>query len=562
MPKANKIQAKQLKLGKKELYYVTRDIERASAGLILGFQNYQIITNPTPYALQLKTKYPKNITILTAEAGMLDTLDLLKHPQTQKIIKKGDNVLVFKNTLQIEKYCFEQNWKLLNPSAELANQVEEKISQIKWLGPLAKYLPRYKIDICQNIYWTGRKFILQFNRSHTGSGTFFITSKKQLEEIKNKFPNREVRIAEYIPGPLFTNNNIVWGNNILLGNISYQITGLKPFTDLPFATIGNDWALPYKILNAKQIKQYKKIATNVGQRLAKQGWKGLYGIDVIVNKKTGQLYLLEINARQPASTTFESELQEINKEQLTKSKSETAKLLLTTFEAHLSALLQNPYQNEKITSLTTGAQIIQRVTKETPTICQPRIAKPDNLQYILYNNTALNADLLRIQTDSNIMKAHDKFDLEGCRIIDFVICARHCNRWNAPRAGAILIQNKKVLLMKRNKYGKKYFTIPGGTLDEDKDMLALAKREIMEETGMNFEPTITEPIHLFNNGRDEYYFISNKIQGKAQLGGPEKEYNRPEYNYKLKWVKLADLKKTNLLPKQMKKIIYDLKKII
>ena len=66
---------------------------------------------------------------------------------------------------------------------------------------------------------------------------------------------------------------MVWSDKILLGNISYQITGLKPFTDLPFATIGNDWALPYKILSPEQIKQYNKIATEVGRRLKNPGGK-------------------------------------------------------------------------------------------------------------------------------------------------------------------------------------------------------------------------------------------------------------------------------------------------
>ena len=96
---------------------------------------------------------------------------------------------------------------------------------------------------------------------------------------------------------------------MLLGNISYQITGLKPFTDLPFSTIGNDWALPHKYLSKKQISQYKKIATDVGLKLQKAGWKGLFGIDVVVDDKTNKLYLLEINCRQPASTTYESQLQ-------------------------------------------------------------------------------------------------------------------------------------------------------------------------------------------------------------------------------------------------------------
>ena len=319
------------------VFYVTRDIERA-LGLNLSISNYYIISNYTEYGKSLAKKY-KNI-LLIKEEKMLDTWELLKHSKVKKNINhlssprrrgsswlahnrldprlRGDDrrhspdILVFKNTSQIEKICHENNWNLLNPATKLSNEIEEKISQIKWLGSLKKYLPKYQIKKCGKIKWGGKKFVLQFNHSHTGSGTLLIENENQLNEIKNKFPLREARVADYIDGPLFTNNNIVWEKQILFGNINYQITGLKPFTDLRFATIGNDWTLPNKILSAEQIKKYKKIANDVGQRMKKFGWKGLFGIDVVIDKKTGRLYLLEINARQPASASFESGLQQFS----------------------------------------------------------------------------------------------------------------------------------------------------------------------------------------------------------------------------------------------------------
>ena len=428
MSKANIKQAIQLKLGKKSLYYVTRDVERAAAGLLLGISNYFVITNTSPYSLELKKIYPRNIFCIgdiSSKGEAPDTLELLKSEETKKIIKKEDDILVFKNTIQIEKTCKDNDWSLLNPRAALANQVEEKISQIEWLGPLAKYLPEYKIDVCKNIVWDDNKFVLQFNRSHTGSGTILITSKKQLEEIKEKFPDREARVAEYIPGPLFTNNNIVWGNEILAGNISYQITGLQPFTDLPFATIGNDWALPHKILDTDQIKEYKKISTAVGRRLAKQGWKGLFGVDIIMNENDNKLYLLEINARQPASTTYESELQttvilrETNNLLKQTSRDPSAATLsqddsLTTYTVHLLALLEIPYEDQRIIPITTGAQIIQRVvsdchleqSREIPCTIDKNLQKNSNI--IIYNNIKPGSDLFRYQFREGVMKEHNK----------------------------------------------------------------------------------------------------------------------------------------------------------
>lgn len=419
-------------LNKQPVIYVSRDIERAlgfipsqSEGFDPDTPGYFIISNYTDFAKQA-TKKRKNV-LLVKEKKMLDTWELLQHPKTKLFVNSplirggggGVGILVFKNTPQIEKICAENNWKLLNPPAELTNKVEEKIPQIEWLGPLKKYLPGYEVQKCKNIKFINKKFILQFNRSHTGSGTILIESKKQLDEIKKTFPEREARIARYIAGPLFTNNNIVSKNKILIGNINYQITGLKPFTDRPFATVGNDWALPHKILSKKQIRQYKKIALDVGQRLQKDGWRGLFGIDVVIDKKTGKLFLLEINCRQPASAVYESHLQMSVIPTERKRVEGSLKQCKTTFEAHLMALLGMDLKKYKLIEIKNGAQIIQRNTKH----------KIDNIKHtanklqkagfntIAYPNTEPNSDLLRIQSKNGIMSSHNEFNAVGKKII-------------------------------------------------------------------------------------------------------------------------------------------------
>ena len=385
------------------IVYITRDIERA-IGLSPSIENYYIVSNHNHFAKSI----PLNPSILLIKEGeKLDTRELLEHPETIKFINrlKNPGLLVFKNTPQIEKICQIKNWKLLNPSAELANRVEEKISQVEWLGKLSRYLPPHTIAELKNIRWKGKKFIIQFNRAHTGSGTMLVSSKKQLQELQSAFPDRPVRITQFIAGPMFTNNNIVWDKKVFIGNINYQITGLPPFTDQPFATVGNDWALPHKILNTEQIKQYKKIVNDIGKKLASDGWKGLFGIDVVMDQKTGKLFLIEINARQPASTTYESQLQQRTKN-------------YTVFEAHLASLLNLKSNGEALAKINDGAQVIQRVLSIKYKVSGKVIEQlqKSGLNVIQYENTKPGEDLLRIQSQHGIMAGHNKFNKVGKQI--------------------------------------------------------------------------------------------------------------------------------------------------
>ncbi len=397
-----------LALKRQPIVYITRDLERA-LGASKTTNNYFIITNTTPFAKETARTNP-NI-LLVKSNKMLDTRELLEQPKTKQLCKKLKNpsLLVFKNTPTIERYCREQGLKLLNPSAALANTIEEKISQIDWLRELKKYLPPHQVVICKNTTFSGAPFILQFNRAHTGSGTMLIESHEQLKKIQTQFPDRPVKISKFIAGPLFTNNNVVWGKQILIGNINYQITGLPPFTERPFATIGNDWHLPHTLLTAKQIKAYHTLATAIGKKMAKSGWKGLFGIDTVLDEKTGKLYLLEINARQPASTTYESTLQ--TKSQVTKNREQ----FCTTFEAHLAALSNIPYSNDKLIPIKNGAQIIQKriLNKKLPIKKIEKKLLARKITIIPYINTEPESDWLRIQSPKSIMKKHTQLNEQG-----------------------------------------------------------------------------------------------------------------------------------------------------
>src|SRR6185295_8622412 len=135
----------------------------------------------------------------------------------------------------------EQGWKLLNPPAVLAEKIENKISQISWLGDLAKYLPPHKVEIMKDIQWAGEPFILQWAHGHTGEGTVLVRSEADIATLRHKFPDRRTRATSFIYGPSFTVNVVVGHDKILPGNINYQITGAEPFTTNAFSTVGNDW---------------------------------------------------------------------------------------------------------------------------------------------------------------------------------------------------------------------------------------------------------------------------------------------------------------------------------
>jgi predicted ATP-grasp superfamily ATP-dependent carboligase len=384
--------------------YVSRDVERAAA--LIPSARYKIVTNDSPDARRLIKSSDDGLIIPGGD--LLDTRELLDNDEVQQFIDSQENphIIVFKPTERIERMCDEYNWTLINPSAELASKVEEKISQVEWLGELTSLLPKHHIATGKELEWNSENYVVQFNRAHTGTGTLVMTSQSDVDELKEKFPNRPVRVSSFIEGTMLTSNNVV-AENIHVGNINYQITGLQPFTENSFATVGNDFGLPSELLTDEQRKEYANIVTQVGNKLKKDGWKGLFGVDVILEKETGKLYLIEINARQPASTTFESSLQKED----------------TIFEAHLSALLGQSV--EKITEINDGAQVIIRnsaskIYSEADRTDLKKKFEDAGFAVWTYNNQKVGSDILRIQSEKNIMASHNELNDVGNTITDIL----------------------------------------------------------------------------------------------------------------------------------------------
>ncbi len=409
---------------KKTIVYVTREIERALG--VTPNPNYLIVSNKTPYGENIKKQYPDFITLIeNPENSLLGTTDLLNHNITKQLISDIEisnsclpNILVFKNTIRVESAALSNKWQLLNPKSYLSERVENKLSQIRWLGDIGKkYLPPHTTKIAKLITWKNEPFIIQWAHGHTGDGTILIKNHEELSALQEKFPERMARLTAYIKGSSFTVNVVVSKERILMGNISYQITGMTPFTDNEFSTIGNDWSVAQKILTSSDIQSIQNIVHEIGTKLQLEGWRGLFGVDIIRDDINKRIFLIEVNARQPASSTFESFLEEEMRKKGARG--------LTTFETHIRALLELPI-NENIIEIKDGAQIVQRVTKNIQGLFDDIDLSLEKSGYhaIYYQNTIPNSDLLRVQSIDGIMEDHNLFNTKGKEITETIRSSR------------------------------------------------------------------------------------------------------------------------------------------
>ncbi|MBN1916157.1 ATP-grasp domain-containing protein [Candidatus Dojkabacteria bacterium] len=305
------------------IFYVTNDAERA-LGLEKILNNFHIVCIDHNDMVDYMLNDGVKVFCLEKELGEKNVIfrnsaKLLKHELTQKYIKEsshsGGFLITFKISTAFEKEAEKLGLKVLNTKANLNRKFENKISQYESMSPNGIKFPKTIVGELGAIEYSsllkeiGEEIVIQFDRGHTGSGTFFVRSKGEFSRIVSDFPKRLVRISSKIEGKVFTLNCIATSKATLCAGLSYQITGVEGLTGQEGGTVGNDFYYISKL--SEQLKtRIINEAEKIGSKMKKDGYLGFFGIDLIV--RGNEIFVIEINARQPASVSFFNKLQILN----------------------------------------------------------------------------------------------------------------------------------------------------------------------------------------------------------------------------------------------------------
>ena len=126
----------------------------------------------------------------------------------------------------------------------------------------------------------------------------------------------------------------------------------------------------------------------------------------------------------------------------------------------------------------------------------------------------------------------------------------------ATSCRGLVVQNDKVLLIRRHKDNVDYWVFPGGHTENEEAPSEVASREILEETGLNV--TEVGEVIFYDHpkwGTHEAVVICQVSSGEPVLGGPETERNSPEDLYEPSWVGVESaLTFENLFPDPVREL--------
>ncbi len=119
----------------------------------------------------------------------------------------------------------------------------------------------------------------------------------------------------------------------------------------------------------------------------------------------------------------------------------------------------------------------------------------------------------------------------------------------------IIIDNGYIYTMFRRKKQsdgsiKEYFVIPGGKVENNETLEETLIREMKEELSVDID-IISYIGKNEDNDSIAYFYKCNIISGTPALGGEEKERCNEDNYYEIRKVKISDIEKINIFPKDL-----------
>lgn len=119
------------------------------------------------------------------------------------------------------------------------------------------------------------------------------------------------------------------------------------------------------------------------------------------------------------------------------------------------------------------------------------------------------------------------------------------------RASAIVIQDRKVALIKRVREGNVYYVFPGGGIELGETPEQAAEREILEELGMEIK--VRACMVTVQHDGTHFFFSAQLLSGEIGTGTGEEftDSNRDRGTYEPIWVDIDQLPWMDVKPREV-----------
>ncbi|HTI75283.1 MAG TPA: biotin carboxylase [Mycobacterium sp.] len=235
---------------------------------------------------------------------------LLCHPEVRAHIDAATPrgvrpkvAMVFFNS-ETEDICKELGYDLILPAASLRQHLDSKIVTTR-LGNEAgaPSVPNVltRVDDWAGLQKVAQKaglgdeLVVQTPYGDSGKTTFFISSEADWKKHSADIVGEEIKVMRRINNRPVAVEAVLTRCGTIVGPFMSELIGYKRLTPARGGWCGNEM-FP-EVLTGESRRTATQLVRRLGDRLAKEGYRGFFEVDVLVDTDTSDVYLGELNPR-------------------------------------------------------------------------------------------------------------------------------------------------------------------------------------------------------------------------------------------------------------------------
>jgi biotin carboxylase len=205
---------------------------------------------------------------------------------------------------ETEAICAEQGWELILPAHALRTHLDSKITTTRLgneagapsvpnvLGAADSYEALVGLATGHDL---GSDLVVQTPYGDSGKTTFFVASQADWDEHEKYMVGEDLKVMKRINNKAAAVEAVLTRHGTIVGPFMTDLTGYPELTPYQGGWCGND-LFPDALSDAHRARGIE-LVTRLGDRLAKEGYRGFFEVDVLIDLDTDQVYLGELNPR-------------------------------------------------------------------------------------------------------------------------------------------------------------------------------------------------------------------------------------------------------------------------
>lgn len=233
---------------------------------------------------------------------------LLQDKNCQLFIKSQKNkkleCLFLFYSEHLENIVREMGLKLIMPDHKLVKHVDNKIVTTELaeqanvpcvpnaIGEIDSYAKLMSTAEEHNL---GTHLVIQKSYGDSGKTTYFVSTPEDFENIRLKIKGEKVKIMKYIRCISTAIEGCATRSGTFVGPLLGELIGEPTLTPYPGGWCGNQFN--QHLFSPETRRKARILTEQFGNTLYKEGYRGYFEVDYLIDLDTNELYLGELNPR-------------------------------------------------------------------------------------------------------------------------------------------------------------------------------------------------------------------------------------------------------------------------